>query len=569
MRPPADHAGEAKPPAALASQLSNASRHFKLPSRMNTRSALENLRATMNAFLKCLVYARLFLRTGPLIRHALYALTFAQATPQSSFAEEASRLYAQASGSVVQLLAESADGKRVQGTGFLIEGGKVATNAHVVSGKNVVIDLGIVRIPAIVDKSDTLNDLAILSPAMPLDAKPLPISGRLPEPGSTVYAIGNPQGLEKTLSSGIVSAVRILNGRQLVQITSPLSSGSSGGPVMDRDGTVIGVAVAIMENGQNLNFAVPSTTLLRMMKGETPATPRPEAISMTSISEAEMESILRDLDMTFEKTKTNGVLSYSVSSGDSKFALFLDEKRILLMDFFNDLVSLETVNRWNKKVTRGRAYLDDDRQVVVEDTLNVTGGISRQTVKDFINDFPLLVLSFAVSATSDEDGADQNAPTHSEKRRVKSSSATKRIKAKVEQFSVWIDPQIWKVKPSTDPETPNQVNFEHQSKGLMALMIAEDFTVASAELEKFVLQNAKSKDPNTSVIARETRIVNGRKILALTFDATVEGIAIRFLGYYYTGPAGTIQLISWSSKSVFDGNLNRLETFLNGLEVDG
>jgi S1-C subfamily serine protease len=523
----------------------------------------------MNAFLKCLVYVRFFLRKGPLIRHALCALTFAQAMTQSSSAEEASRLYAQASGSVVQLVTESADGKRVQGTGFLIEGGKVATNAHVVSGKNVVIDLGIVRIPAVVDKTDTLNDLAILSPAMPLDAKPLPISDRLPEPGSTVYAIGNPQGLEKTLSSGIVSAVRILNGRQLVQITSPLSSGSSGGPVMDRDGTVIGVAVAIIENGQNLNFAVPSTSLLRMIKGETPATPRPEAVSMTSISEVELESILRELEITFEKTKTNGVLIYSVSSGESKFALFLDEKRISLMDGFNDPVPLETVNRWNKKTNRGRAYLDDDRDVVVEDTLNVTGGVSRQAVKDFINDFPIVVLSFAVLTTSDKDGADENAPTHSEQRRVKSPSATKKIKAQAEEFSVWIDPKIWTVKPSSDPSKPERVYFEHQSKGLFAFMIAEALTVTPADLEKFVLQDFKNKASNVSVVARETRVVNGKKVLALTVDATVDGVAVRYLGYYYTGSAGTVQLLSWASKSIFDSNLTRLENFLNGLEVDG
>ena len=76
--------------------------------------------------------------------------------------------------------------------------------------------------------------------------------------GETVYAVGNPRGLEGTFSQGIISSIRPVGSDKLIQITAPLSPGSSGGPVLNRKGEVIGVSVFTIRNGQNLNFAIPS-----------------------------------------------------------------------------------------------------------------------------------------------------------------------------------------------------------------------------------------------------------------------------------------------------------------------
>jgi S1-C subfamily serine protease len=73
-----------------------------------------------------------------------------------------------------------------------------------------------------------------------------------------VFAVGNPGGLEGTFSQGIVSSLRDLDGLSLLQITAPISPGSSGGPIVDEKGEVVGVAVATFKGGQNLNFAVPA-----------------------------------------------------------------------------------------------------------------------------------------------------------------------------------------------------------------------------------------------------------------------------------------------------------------------
>jgi S1-C subfamily serine protease/Flp pilus assembly protein TadD len=157
-----------------------------------------------------------------------------------------------------------------QGSGFFIRPGVVVTNYHVIENMN----RGVVRVATGNDGSagyfriariiaiDKDADLAILSspaakgeliPLLPLAASSYQI-----EVGETVYALGNPEGLVGTMSPGIVSAgLRSTRNQTTIQITAPISHGSSGGPVVNTKGEVIGVAVGTIASGQNLNFAIP------------------------------------------------------------------------------------------------------------------------------------------------------------------------------------------------------------------------------------------------------------------------------------------------------------------------
>jgi hypothetical protein len=92
------------------------------------------------------------------------------------------------------------------------------------------------------------------------------------EVGDKVYVMGNPLGMSGTFSDGMVSGKRPLEGVAMLQISAPISPGSSGGPVMNERGEVIGVATMMVMGGQNLNMAVPAHYLQPMM--ETRGTPR-------------------------------------------------------------------------------------------------------------------------------------------------------------------------------------------------------------------------------------------------------------------------------------------------------
>lgn len=102
--------------------------------------------------------------------------------------------------------------------------------------------------------------------------RPLSVSSSIPQIGERVAVIGNPSGLERTVSDGIVSAVRdIPEFGKIIQITAPVSPGSSGSPVVNMKGEVIGVATFQLIEGQNLNFAIPGERIVRLKrdKGRT------------------------------------------------------------------------------------------------------------------------------------------------------------------------------------------------------------------------------------------------------------------------------------------------------------
>jgi len=148
------------------------------------------------------------------------------------------------------------------GTGFFVnDTGLMITNLHVVQGSALVG----VRLPdtkrivfaKTVRDWDADNDLVALQLGV-VGSRPL-LLGNSDKAfiGEPVTVVSNPEGLEQTVSDGLISALREFSGRKLLQITAPISSGSSGGPVFDKSGKVIGVVVSRLPEGQNLNFAIP------------------------------------------------------------------------------------------------------------------------------------------------------------------------------------------------------------------------------------------------------------------------------------------------------------------------
>jgi S1-C subfamily serine protease len=115
---------------------------------------------------------------------------------------------------------------------------------------------------------DAARDLAIVRVEAPYAG--LPLADDRPLVGETVLAIGNPLGFEATVSAGIVSGLRLLEGNEMLQITAPISPGSSGGPVIDPFGAVLGVSTLTFTKGQNLNFAVPARYLRELLHAPRP-----------------------------------------------------------------------------------------------------------------------------------------------------------------------------------------------------------------------------------------------------------------------------------------------------------
>ena len=182
--------------------------------------------------------------------------------------------------STVLLWTLNANGDVVgSGSGFFVSTGKIATNYHVIDGATTifarVIEKEKTYVVESIAASDKSHDLVILTvPDVTTPTLELADSDKV-EIGENVYAIGNPQGWEGTFSEGIISSIREYSTNKWIQITAPVSPGSSGGAVLNNKGEVIGIATVAyfriepklkVNRSQNINFAVPSNYLNTLLK---------------------------------------------------------------------------------------------------------------------------------------------------------------------------------------------------------------------------------------------------------------------------------------------------------------
>ena len=172
-----------------------------------------------------------------------------------AYSQDATMIYKNTVASTVTIETDNS-----QGSGFFVGTNMIATNYHVIEGATKAI--------CYVNGSSTqykiegylaLNksaDLIILK-VTGLNRESIKFTTDSVFPGDKIYAIGSPKGLQATISDGIVSGLRDFDGHKLIQITAPISPGSSGGPVLNSKGELIGISVGQLKDGQNLNFAIP------------------------------------------------------------------------------------------------------------------------------------------------------------------------------------------------------------------------------------------------------------------------------------------------------------------------
>ncbi len=182
--------------------------------------------------------------------------------------------------SVVLVVCGDANGKASGfGSAFFVRDDLVVTNFHVIEGaiRAVAKLYGQDKVHEVsgVVAADRGRDLAVLR-VQGVKGTPL----QLAPPGSVsigdeIYVAGNPEGLEGTFAPGVISGIRQDSAVRLLQITAPVSPGSSGSPVLNADGAVIGVVIGTWRQGQSLNFAV-DVSEVRLLLGKVgPMRPLP------------------------------------------------------------------------------------------------------------------------------------------------------------------------------------------------------------------------------------------------------------------------------------------------------
>lgn len=199
---------------------------------------------------------------------ALLLLFFAM----PAFALMPSEVFEKVKDSVLVVKAFDAQGKpKSQGSGVMLPNGKVATNCHVVrNGERFQVGRGKEFVSATLHAADSDKDICLLE-ANGLSARTVQLGKAAAlKVGEAVYAVGSPQGLELSLSDGIVSQLRG-TAPPIIQTTTAISSGSSGGGLFDAEGRLVGITTFYLEGGQSLNFALPVEWLANIQPGKKQA----------------------------------------------------------------------------------------------------------------------------------------------------------------------------------------------------------------------------------------------------------------------------------------------------------
>jgi hypothetical protein len=232
------------------------------------------------------------------------------------------------------------------GSGVVIGPDQVVTNRHVVDAADRwEVKQGERTWSASVTWVDPDHDLALLK----ADGLQAPtVSSRLSPPvavGERVYAIGTPEGLEQTLSEGIVSGLRDYEDGYVIQTSAPISPGSSGGGLFDEEGRFVGITTFGLIEGQNLNFALPASWVQALL-GVLPSRHRETPAIQQQLSEKSQGAISRGETLLHNVTRFQLMRDLPLSTSHFGWAasqLYSDAEGV---ECIADEKSADCINNW-------------------------------------------------------------------------------------------------------------------------------------------------------------------------------------------------------------------------------
>jgi hypothetical protein len=146
---------------------------------------------------------------------------------------------------------------------------------------------------------------------------------------------------------------------------------------------------------------------------------------------------------------------------------------------------------------------------------------------------------------------------------TKAGNASFLVKSSKTNCGIYLDPKKWSFK-KTDGDKASEFSFNLKNKDAYAMLISEKMEVPFETLKMAALENAKKAAPDIKVTKQEYRKVNNNIVLLLQMDGTIQGMKFTYFGYYFSSPAGTNQLLTYTSSNLLTEYRKELEEFLNG-----
>ena len=142
-----------------------------------------------------------------------------------------------------------------------------------------------------------------------------------------------------------------------------------------------------------------------------------------------------------------------------------------------------------------------------------------------------------------------------------SSFLLKSIKNK---SAYWINTDKWSFGKAKD-NTEAEYQFQLKSKDLYGVAITEGIEISLEPLADIAFSNARSVAPDAKIVRQEYRVVNGKKVIYMEINGTIQSVKFTYLGYYYSDASGSTQLITYTATNLVDKYKSEINDFLNGL----
>lgn len=138
------------------------------------------------------------------------------------------------------------------------------------------------------------------------------------------------------------------------------------------------------------------------------------------------------------------------------------------------------------------------------------------------------------------------------------------LKSTKNNSAYWINTDKWSFRKGKN-STEAEYVFQLKGKDLHAMAISEGVEIPLESLGNIALTNARKVAPDSKSVKQEFRIVNGKKVLYMEINGTIQGIKFTYLGYYYSDVSGSTQLVTYTGSNLVDKYKSEIDDFLNGL----
>lgn len=152
---------------------------------------------------------------------------------------------------------------------------------------------------------------------------------------------------------------------------------------------------------------------------------------------------------------------------------------------------------------------------------------------------------------------------------TKSEKSTFLVKGKKLKYGIWMNPKKWTFSGEKNASVPAAEYFFRFKEGdLYAMTVPEEVQVSFESLPKLALKLAQNMDPNAHVTHEDIRIVNGSLVRYIEMKATVEGMELVYVGYYYSGKEGIIRFLGFMSQNLLTKYRKDIDELLSGFTMD-